>query len=137
MKLKLPRDYKKLKKCVSRAGVSGIWRGLENRQMQYRADDGAVLNWWESSGTITFQGQERAIPKFRRAFVKVATKRGLLLEGEREPDDEITDLAGVVSEIAKLKREQKHMRVDAAEQKRRQKRMQTEIAELKETVAEI
>ena len=43
----------------------------------------------------------------------------------------------MVSEIAKLKREQKHMRVDAAEQKRRQKRMQTEIAELKETVAEI
>ena len=132
LKLKFPRDFKKLKKCVSRAGVSGKWRELENRQMQYRADDGAVLNWRESSGTITFQGQERAIPKFKRAFVKVATKRGLLLEGEREPDDEIADLRGVISELAKLKTEQKRMRVDAAELKRRQKRMRSEIADLKE-----
>ena len=100
--------------------------------MQYLTDNGAVLNWSKSTGTVWFQGKEdAAIPKLKRAFVKVATKSGLL-EGEREPDDEIADLRGVISEVAKLKREQKRMRVDAAELKRRQKRMRIEIADLKE-----
>jgi hypothetical protein len=125
---------KKLEKCVLRTGIAGQWRKIENHQVQFRTNDGAILNWWESSGTITFQGQEQAIPKLKRAFVKVATKKGLL-EGERKPDDEITDLRDVISAMAKLKRGQKRMRADAAELKRRQKRMRIEIAELKEAKA--
>jgi hypothetical protein len=38
-------DFNKLKKCVLRTGISGKWRELENQQMQYRTDDGAMLNW--------------------------------------------------------------------------------------------
>ena len=131
MKLKFIGDDKKLEKCVSRTAIDGQWRELENRQKQYLTDDGAVLNWSKSTGTVWFQGKELAIPKLKRAFVKVATKSGLL-EAEREPDDEIADLRGVISEVAKLKREQKRMRDDAAELKRRQKRMRSEIADLKE-----
>jgi len=33
-----------------------------------------------------------------------------LLEGERDADDEITDLSGVISEIAKMKRQQKELK---------------------------
>ena len=131
MNLKFKGTYKELKKCISRMGITGHWHEHENRQKQYRTDDGAMLSWWESTKTLLFEGQKPAIPKLKRAFVKVATKKGFL-EGERDADDEITDLRGVVSEIAKLKRLQKRMRVDAAELKRRQKRMRTEIAELKE-----
>jgi hypothetical protein len=122
MSLKFPRDFRKLKKCVSRTGVSGKWRELENRQMQYRTDDGAILNWSKKTGTVWFQGQKPAIPEFKRAFVKVAIKKGLL-KGEYDADDKNTDLRGVISEIAKLKRGQKRMRID--------------IVELKETVARI
>lgn len=111
--------------------VAGEWREPKDGHSQFHARSGAVLNWLESSGTVWFQGQEPAIPKFRRAFVKVATKKGLL-EGADDTEDEITDLRGVISEIAKMKREQKRMRVDAAEQKRQQKRVRIEIAELKE-----
>jgi hypothetical protein len=95
---------------VSRTGISGQWRDLGN-QKQYHTDDGAVLNRLKSTKTVWFQGQKPAMPKLKRAFVKVATKKGLL-EGEREPEDEITDMRGVISEIAKLRRGQKRMRLE-------------------------
>jgi hypothetical protein len=122
MKLRFKGNYKELKKCVSQTSLSGKWREHENRQKQYRTDDGAMLSWWESTKTLLFEGQKPAIPRLKRAFLRAASKMGLL-EGERPPADEITDLNGVISEIAKLKR--------------RQKRMRAEIAELKETVAQI
>jgi hypothetical protein len=131
MKLKFLGDLKQLEKCVLRTGIPGKWREHENRQKQYRTDDGAMLSWWESTKTLLFEGQKPAIPKLKRAFVKVATKKGLLV-GRHDLVDEITDLPSVISEIAKLSREQRHMRVDAAKLKRRQKRMRIEIAELKE-----
>jgi|ERR1700730_2064318 hypothetical protein len=121
MKLKFLGDYKRLKKCVSRTGIDGQWRDLENLE-QYLTDGGAVLNWLKSTGTVWFQGQKPAIPKFKRAFIKVATKKGLL-EGAGDADGEIADLSGVISEIAKLRRWRK--------------RMETELAELKETVGGI
>jgi hypothetical protein len=107
---------KKLKKCVSKTGISGQWRKIENHQVQFRTDDGAILNWSKSTGTVWFQGQKPAIPKLKRAFVKVATKKGLL-GGELDANDEITDLRGVISEVAKLTRQQKRMRVEIAELK--------------------
>jgi hypothetical protein len=130
MKLRFRGGFKKLEKCVSKTGINGKWHDLGN-QKQFFTSDGAVLNWLKSTGTVWFQGQKPAIPKFERAFVRMASKKGLL-KGEHEPDDKIMDLPGVISELAKLKRKQKHIRVDAAEQKRRQKRMRIEIAELKE-----
>jgi hypothetical protein len=131
MKLRFVGNFKQLEKCVLRTDIPGEWREHENRQKQYRTNDGAMLSWWESTETLLFEGQKPAIPKFKRAFVKVAAKKGLL-EGERDADGEVTDLRGVISEIAKLKREQRRMRVEAAKQKRQQKRMRIEIADLKE-----
>ena len=63
MKLKFLGDDKKLKKCVSRTGVSGKWRELENRQMQYRTDDGAVLNWWEIQWHNNISGKGTGHPE--------------------------------------------------------------------------
>ena len=121
MKLKFLGGYKKLEKCVLRTGVKGQWREPKKGHRQFHAESGAVLNWSELTGTVWFQGQEPAIPKLKRAFIKVATKKGLL-EGEHDADDKTTDLNGVISEIAKLKRRQKHMQID--------------IAKLQETIAQ-
>jgi hypothetical protein len=116
MKLEFKGTYKELKKCISRMGIAGQLREPKNGHRQFHAESGAVLNWLESTGTVWFQGKEPAIPKLKRAFIKVATKKGLL-EGERGPDEEITDLRGVISEMAKLKRRQKHMQIDIAKLK--------------------
>ena len=58
MSLKFQGNYGKLKKTVVRTGLGGFWRELKYGQKQYRTDDGGVLNWWETTGTITFQGRD-------------------------------------------------------------------------------
>ena len=56
MSLKFRGNYHRLKKAVTRTGLGGAWRELKYGQKQYRADDGGMLNWWEKTGTISFQG---------------------------------------------------------------------------------
>ena len=77
MTLKFRGDYLKLKKCVSRTGATGQWRELKNGHKQFRTNTGAILNWWESTGTIQFQGPDPAM-KFERAFISAASARDRL-----------------------------------------------------------
>jgi hypothetical protein len=40
---------------VSKTGLAGKWRNLKSGRKQFRTNDGGILNWWETIGTITFQ----------------------------------------------------------------------------------
>jgi hypothetical protein len=84
-------DLKKLKKCVALTSVDGRWRKIDHHQVQFCTDDGAILNWWESTGTITFQGRKLAVEKLKAPFMRAALRRGLL-KGKRDTDEEIADL---------------------------------------------
>ena len=65
-----------MQKYVSRTGLAGKWRDLKYGQKQYRTDKGGVLNWWETSGTITFQGLKTAAKEeLEQAFIASAKKR--------------------------------------------------------------
>jgi hypothetical protein len=77
MKLKFRGDYERIKKFVSRAGYNGEWRDHKYHQKQYRTDDGAILNWWASTGTITFGGRDPGM-KFEKAFLAIASAKGRL-----------------------------------------------------------
>ena len=55
MKLKFTGSYGQLQDEVKQIGI-GEWRDLGN-QKQFRSDTGAILNWWQSTGTISFQGR--------------------------------------------------------------------------------
>ena len=57
--------YAALQDEVKLTGIAGEWRDLGNHK-QFRADTGAVLNWWQSTGTISFQGF--AAEELRRSF---------------------------------------------------------------------
>ena len=61
---------------VMLTGIAGEWRQGENLH-QYRADSGAVLNWWESTGTVTFQGPEAAAGNLKTAFLKFQEVKAL------------------------------------------------------------
>ena len=76
MSLKFRGNYSRLKKCVVRTGFDGEWRDLKNHHKQYRTDDGGILNWWETSGTITFQGHGSAAKQLGETFITVASKKG-------------------------------------------------------------
>jgi hypothetical protein len=84
MSRKFRGSYDKLRKCVARTRFYGAWRELPNSQRQYRTGDGAVLNWWESSGTINFQGTD---PKkaFESAFIAEAEAKRRLISKDAGP----------------------------------------------------
>jgi hypothetical protein len=76
MSLKFRGSYCKLKECVLLTGFDGEWHDLKNHHKQYRAEDAGILNWWETSGTITFQGHASAAKQLAEAFMAVASARG-------------------------------------------------------------
>ena len=74
MSLKFQGNYNKLKQAVTRTGLGGFWRKLKHGQKQYRTDDGGILNWWETTGTITFQGHDAAArEELKQAFIGIAS----------------------------------------------------------------
>jgi hypothetical protein len=54
-------DFKVLRYAVRRTGILGEWQRVEDGHRQFRAETGAVLNYWKTTGTgtINFQGTER------------------------------------------------------------------------------
>jgi hypothetical protein len=64
-------DFKVLRYAVARTGIIGHWIKGDNKR-EFRADNGAVLNYWKSTGTISFQGPELAAAKFKASVLKRA-----------------------------------------------------------------
>lgn len=76
MKLRFREGFNALQAMVMFAGIAGEWQLGENHY-QYRANDGAVLNWWKSTGTITFQGPELVAIAFKATFSKALAEAEL------------------------------------------------------------
>lgn len=66
-KTKFPGTYAELQDHVSRTGIRGVWRDRGNHK-QYRAKNGAILNFWESTKTVTFEGRNSAAKKLEAAL---------------------------------------------------------------------
>jgi hypothetical protein len=64
-------DFKVLRYAVARTDIPGEWTKGGNHR-QFRAASGAVLNYWKSNGTITFQGPELAAAKLKAMFLNRA-----------------------------------------------------------------
>jgi hypothetical protein len=67
MKKRVLGTYAELKDKILLTGVYGEWRDLGNLK-QYRTETGAILNWWESSKTIIFQGPHLAAVNLEAAL---------------------------------------------------------------------
>jgi hypothetical protein len=48
-------SFADLQKFIAQAPCIGSWRNLGNHK-QFVASNGAILNWWQSTATITFHG---------------------------------------------------------------------------------
>ncbi|GJE31269.1 hypothetical protein [Methylobacterium oxalidis] len=58
MKMKFHGSYPHLQKCVYACNTFGDWYWLSvGRLFQFRSIDGEILNWWPSTGTVSFQGR--------------------------------------------------------------------------------
>jgi hypothetical protein len=64
-------DFKALRYAVKRTGIPGEWT-KDRIQYQFRARNGAVLNYWKSTGTINFQGAELAAAELKAMVLRRA-----------------------------------------------------------------
>jgi hypothetical protein len=109
MQLKFTGKYANLRECVSRTRLDGEWRELKSGHKQYRTDDGGYLNWWKTTGTLTFQGHNStAKQKLIQAFTRVASAQGFLqtkpTKDLRDSNEKVEDLLGLVIEARILRR---------------------------------
>ena len=54
--------FEKLRDAVKSIGVSGHWEEHENPyciKHCFRGKNGEVLNWWSSTGSLSFQGNDK------------------------------------------------------------------------------
>jgi hypothetical protein len=68
-------DFDALRKIVELVGLPGRWAETENH-CQFRCRSGAVLNYWKTTGTINFQGSERAAAELKA----VVLQRAIVIE---------------------------------------------------------
>lgn len=62
-----------LKEVVARTGFDGEWCEHANSHYQFKADNGAVLNWWDTKKkTLNIQGSDEAKAEFQAAFDSAA-----------------------------------------------------------------
>ena len=64
-------DFKVLRLAVARTGITGDWIPGVNKR-EFRAHNGAVLNYWKSTGTISFQGPVLVAAKFKASLLQRA-----------------------------------------------------------------
>jgi hypothetical protein len=64
-------DFKALRKITALTGITGTWTKTKTH-CQYRTANGAVLNYWKSTGTISFQGRELPAAELKIAFLRRA-----------------------------------------------------------------
>jgi hypothetical protein len=64
-------DFKALRKITALTGITGKWTKTKNH-CAYRTETGAVLNYWKTTGTVTFQGPELAAAELAAVFLKRA-----------------------------------------------------------------
>ena len=97
-------DFTKIRKHVRRVDSAGHWRDLDHGGKQYRTDAGAVLNWWEKSGKIVFQGNGDAALKFEQAFKALALRSKRLTHGNGSAARTVTKEPGPLAKENKTLR---------------------------------
>ena len=69
-------EFEDLRELVAQTGIPGTWRVLPNGHIQFCGSCGAFLNWWPTTGTITFQGQPSAVDKLMFSLAALVIERG-------------------------------------------------------------
>jgi predicted nucleotide-binding protein len=67
---KFPGKIEELQGLIASLGIDGEWNELPNHIFHFITADGAVLNWWQKTKTVQFQGP----PSVKAAFEGQVTK---------------------------------------------------------------
>ena len=69
-------EFTDLQGLVSELKYSGQWAD-DNGKKVFRSDDGAVLNWWPSTGTIQFQGKSEVRNRLENGISSLVALSGV------------------------------------------------------------
>jgi hypothetical protein len=64
-------DLEAVQRIIALTGMNGEWR-TDNNHCQFVGESRAVLNFWKSTGTITFQGPPKPANDLKALFLKRA-----------------------------------------------------------------
>jgi predicted nucleotide-binding protein len=68
--IKFPGKIEDLQALIASLGIDGEWNELANHNYHFTTPEGAVLNWWQKTKTVQFQGS----PKIKAAFEEPVSK---------------------------------------------------------------
>ena len=98
---KFRERFEDLKDRVAVTEIDGEW--IERGQhKQYRADSGAILNFWESTRTVNFQGPESAAQELEAAVFRSDGKNAKAAKPKPNSSGSVVDdevLKGLTSAI--------------------------------------
>ena len=73
--------FRELSQLIKSFGYHGTWERTEQKTKKvFRFQNGAILNWWSSNGTVHFQGNNEAKEKVQAVLVP------MFFEKLRQPD---------------------------------------------------
>lgn len=73
--MKWQGTFEQLQATVHSLGLSGDWADIANGK-QFKGKDGAILNWYSSSGTLQFQGKQAAREALQKALSSAVPETG-------------------------------------------------------------
>jgi predicted nucleotide-binding protein len=63
-----------LQKLVSELGFEGEWEELPKQQFRFTTGGGAILNWWQKTKTVGFQGPTTVMATFEKVVTQAITE---------------------------------------------------------------
>ena len=68
-------DYETLRKLLRRTGLDGTWSEAPGTVKVYRTEEGGIMNWAESTGTMWFQGKQPYVQDLYEAVLRQCVNR--------------------------------------------------------------
>ena len=78
-----------LESRLEAAGIAGTWSHEGKGKHSFRSDDGGILNWWPSTGTIQIQGKEDARAALEAAISGAVPSKVVLQTAPLQPARQI------------------------------------------------
>lgn len=73
MPRKFTGSFEQLASIVTLTGARGHWQERLNGHYQFHSADGAVLNWWATTGTLSLQGSFEPAQRLGKALATLAS----------------------------------------------------------------
>ena len=74
MTMKFYGTVDEIKNIIQQSGYLGGWLGDAASKLVFKANIGAILNWWVSTGTVTVQGKQNAVAEFKEVIAPLLLK---------------------------------------------------------------